>query len=62
VIAAFRPGRCLWGSNFPCELWCPRITYAQHLAIFTRELGLDAAAKAAILGETAHRLWFQPLT
>jgi predicted TIM-barrel fold metal-dependent hydrolase len=62
VIAAFRPDRCVWGSNFPCELWCPRITYAQHLAIFTRELGLDAAAQAAILGGTAHRLWFQPLT
>jgi L-fuconolactonase len=62
VIAAFRPGRCVWGSNFPCELWCPKVTYAQHLAIFTHELGLDAEAKAAILGGTAHRLWFQPRT
>jgi predicted TIM-barrel fold metal-dependent hydrolase len=62
VIAAFSPARCVWGSNFPCELWCPKITYAQHLAIFTRELGLDAPAQAAMLGETAHRLWFQPLT
>jgi predicted TIM-barrel fold metal-dependent hydrolase len=58
VIAAFGPERCVWGSNFPCELWNPKVTYAQHLAIFTRELGLGAEAKAAILGETAHRLWF----
>jgi predicted TIM-barrel fold metal-dependent hydrolase len=58
VIAAFGPDRCVWGSNFPCELWNPKVTYAQHLAIFARELGLDAGAKAAILGETARRLWF----
>jgi predicted TIM-barrel fold metal-dependent hydrolase len=60
VIAAFGPERCVWGSNFPCELWNPKVTYAQHLAIFTRELGLGAQAKAAILGETARRLWFSP--
>jgi predicted TIM-barrel fold metal-dependent hydrolase len=58
VIAAFGPDRCVWGSNFPCELWNPKVTYAQHLAIFTRELGLGAEAKSAILGETARRLWF----
>jgi predicted TIM-barrel fold metal-dependent hydrolase len=60
IIAAFGPDRCVWGSNFPCELWNPKATYAQHLAIFTRELGLGAKAKAAILGETAWRLWFLP--
>jgi predicted TIM-barrel fold metal-dependent hydrolase len=58
IIAAFGPERCVWGSNFPCELWNPKVTYTQHLAIFTRELGLGAEAKAAILGETARRLWF----
>jgi L-fuconolactonase len=61
VIEAFGPKRCVWGSDFPCELWCPKVTYAQHLRIFQEELGLDAAAKAAILGETAYRLWFEPL-
>ena len=55
----FGPQRCVWGSDFPCELWCPKITYAQHLQIFTEELGLDASTKQVILGETAHRLWFQ---
>ncbi len=58
VIDAFGPERCVWGSDFPCELWCPKVTYAQHLQIFTRELGLDEKTKKAVLGETAHRLWF----
>ncbi len=59
IIDAFGPERCVWGSDFPCELWCPKITYAQHLKIFTHELGLDEGTKKAILGETAHRLWFE---
>ena len=58
IIAAFRPERCVWGSDFPCELWCPGISYAQHLRIFTHELGLATKVKVAILGETAKRLWF----
>ena len=59
IIEAFGPERCVWGSDFPGELWCPQITYAQHLQIFTEELGLDAATKQAVLGETARRLWFR---
>ena len=59
VIAAFTPERCVWGSDFPCELWCPKVTYAQHLAILSSELGLAPAWKSSILGETAQRLWFQ---
>jgi L-fuconolactonase len=58
VITAFSPQRCVWGSDFPCELWCPKISYANHLKIFTHELGLEMSAKKAILGETAQRLWF----
>jgi len=58
VIEAFGGRRCVWGSDFPCELWCPKVSYTQHLRIFTHELGLDAATKKAILGETARRLWF----
>lgn len=59
VIEAFSPQRCVWGSDFPCELWCPKVSYAQHLKIFTSELGLETAAKKAILGETAYDLWFR---
>ena len=58
VIKAFGPERCVFGSDFPCELWCPKVTYAQHLKIFTDELGIDATAQKAILGKTAQRLWF----
>ena len=58
VIRAFGADRCVWGSDFPCELWCPKVTYAQHLKIFTHELGLDEATQIGILGRTAERLWF----
>jgi predicted TIM-barrel fold metal-dependent hydrolase len=58
VIAAFGPDRCIWGSDFPCELWCPKVTYAQHLNIFTQQLKLDGPSQEAILGKTAERLWF----
>jgi predicted TIM-barrel fold metal-dependent hydrolase len=62
VIKAFGPERCVWGSNFPCELWCKNLrqepsTYAQHLRLFTHELGLDQAAREAILGKTGLALW-----
>jgi predicted TIM-barrel fold metal-dependent hydrolase len=59
VIEAFGPDRCIWGSDFPCELWCPKVSYAQHLKLFTHELGLDAVAKKAILGETAKGLYLR---
>ena len=58
IIDAYGPQRCVWGSDFPCELWCPKVTYAQHLQIFTQELGLAADTQRAILWETPKRLWF----
>jgi len=58
IIDSFGPDRCVWGSDFPCELWCPKVTYAQHLRIFTHELGLSESTKKAVLGATAQRLWF----
>ncbi|HMC64423.1 MAG TPA: amidohydrolase family protein, partial [Gemmataceae bacterium] len=58
IIKAFSPNRCVWGSDFPCELWCPKTTYAQHLKIFTHELGLDRETQEAILGKTPEKLWF----
>ncbi len=59
IIAAYGPDRCLWGSAFPCELWCPKTTYAQQIRLFSHGLGLDARARDAILGRTAHRLYFE---
>jgi predicted TIM-barrel fold metal-dependent hydrolase len=58
IIAAFGPERCVWGSDFPCELWCPKATYSQHLRVFTHEMGLDAESKRWVLGQTARRLYF----
>jgi len=58
VIDAYGPDRCVWGSDFPCELWCPKVSFAEHLRIFTHDLPLRDAARASILGETARRLWF----
>lgn len=58
VVQAYGPERCVWGSDFPCELWTPRVTYAEHLRIFQKDLPLKDAARAQILGETAKRLWF----
>jgi predicted TIM-barrel fold metal-dependent hydrolase len=65
VIKAYGPDRCTWGSCFPCELWCKReagspqrATYAQHLRLFTHELGLDQPTQEAVLGKTALGLWF----
>jgi L-fuconolactonase len=61
IINAFGPERCVWGSDFPCELWTPKVTYADHLKIFTEALPLKDTARAQILGETARRLWFPGL-
>ena len=58
ILAAYSPGRCVWGSNFPCELWTPRSDYGQNLRVFQRELGLDERTQRAVLGATAQRLYF----
>jgi predicted TIM-barrel fold metal-dependent hydrolase len=58
VIRAYGPERCVWGSDFPCELWTPKVSYGEHLRIFQEVLPLDGKAREAILGGTASRLWF----
>lgn len=58
VIDAYGPERCVWGSDFPCELWTPKVSYAEHLRIFQEDLGLSEAAREQVLGATARRLWF----
>ena len=58
AVAAFGPERCVWGSAFPCELWAPKATYAQHLALFREALGLTPAEQETILSTTPGRLWF----
>jgi predicted TIM-barrel fold metal-dependent hydrolase len=58
IIEAYGPERCVWTSCFPNDLWTPKITYAEHLRIFTEVLPLKSEARRLILGETARRLWF----
>jgi predicted TIM-barrel fold metal-dependent hydrolase len=58
VIDMFGPDRCVWGSNFPNALWSKGTSYQQNLTLFTEELSLSVSDQAAILGETAMRLWF----
>lgn len=58
IIDAYGPERCVWASCFPNDLWTPKITYAEHLRIFTEVLPLRTQARRQILGETAARLWF----
>ena len=61
IIDTYGPERCVWGSNFPNCVWTPKLTYAQHLRIFTEVLPLSDAVRAQVLGETARRLWFPHL-
>ncbi|MBI3974526.1 MAG: amidohydrolase family protein [Chloroflexi bacterium] len=56
-VDAYGPDRCIWGSGFPTELWCPKTTYTGHLHLLQEELGLSSAEQAAILGATAQRLY-----
>jgi len=58
VVAAYGADRCVWGSDFPCELWTPKATYGQHLDLFVGALGLTSEQQAYILRETPQRLWF----
>lgn len=60
LIEGFGAERCMWGGCFPTELWIPRVTYEQHLRIFTEEMGLDPGARKAILETTPISLWFTP--
>lgn len=61
VIEAYGPERCIWGSDFPNDLWTPKVSYAEHLRIFTKDLPVKDSARAQILGATAKRLWFPQL-
>ena len=58
IIAAYGPERCVWGSDFPCDLWTPKSSYAQNLRLFTHEIRLANSEKEWILSRTAQSLWF----
>lgn len=58
IVDAFGAERCMWGSDFPSELWTPGISYSQHLQIFLKEIPFGEQARENILGLTAKKLWF----
>jgi predicted TIM-barrel fold metal-dependent hydrolase len=58
-IEAFGPDRCMWGSDFPCELWLKgKATYRSHLSLYTEALGLSENEQRSILWTTPMRIWF----
>ncbi|MEO7651362.1 MAG: amidohydrolase family protein [Bryobacteraceae bacterium] len=59
IIRAYGPERCLWTSCYPNELWTPKVTYEEHLRIFTEALPLKDSERKLILGENARKIWFQ---
>jgi len=58
IVAAFGPDRCMWGGNFPAELWHPRLSYADHLGFLREEICRSEAEREAILEATPMRVWF----
>lgn len=59
VVDAFGAERCIWGSDFPNALWTPKVSYSEHLKIFTEDLPLEGRQREQILGKTARGLWFR---
>ena len=59
VIEAFGPERCCWGAHFPLEKYSPKLSYREHLRIYTEALPLTAEARRWIVGETANRIYFR---
>lgn len=58
VLRAYGAERCVWGSNFPNDLWTPKVSFEEHLRIFTDDLPLTLSERTEVLGGTANRLWF----
>ena len=58
VINAYGPDRCVWGSDFPCEQYTPKVKYAQYPGLFSEALDLSDAEQEAIFSTTPGRLWF----
>ena len=58
VVDAYGPDRCVWGSDFPCERYAAKATYAEARALFSDAVGLSDAEAEAIFETTPGRLWF----
>lgn len=58
ILHTYGPQRCMWGGNFPAELWHPELSYADHLALLRDEICATEAERQAVLAETPLRIWF----
>ena len=58
IVGAYGADRCMWGSDFPCELWLKKSTYAQHLDLVREAWDLSVGEQQAILEVTPMRIWF----
>lgn len=59
IVDAYGPYRCMWGSDFPCELWLRgRADLARHLSIVRDDLCRSDDERRWIVGDTAMRLFF----
>ena len=58
VIDAFGPERCMFGSNFPQQMYSPKMSYAQTLELFVEVIELSVEEREWILGGTAATLWW----
>lgn len=58
IVDAYGADRCMWGSDFPCELWLKKSTYAQHLALVRDAWGFSDGEQQAVLAGAAMRVWF----
>ena len=58
ILRAYGPERCMWGGNFPAELWHPELSCADHLALLRDEICATEAERQAVLAETPLRVWF----
>ncbi|MFH1567207.1 MAG: amidohydrolase family protein [Gemmatimonadota bacterium] len=58
LLEAYGPDRCMWGGNFPAELWHPQLSYADHLAVLRDDICRSATEREAVLSSTPLRVWF----
>ena len=58
ILTAYGPERCMWGGNFPAELWHPELSYADHLAVLRDDICRSEGERQAVLADTPLRTWF----
>jgi predicted TIM-barrel fold metal-dependent hydrolase len=58
ILDTYGPQRCMWGGNYPAELWHPKLSYADHLAVLRDDICTTETERQAVLSQTPLRVWF----